>query len=833
MRHFLWTLFGIFSFSLQAQVNLSYYLPDTTQLNPAITSPRSFLGFQIGDWHISHDQQTYYMKQLAQESDRVLFDVRGHSHENRPMVHLIISHPDNLARLDEIRSRHLQLSDIDAPAPEITDDQPIVVWQGYSIHGNEPSGANAAMLVAYYLAAGENEEVLNILKNTVIIFYPSYNPDGMQRFSTWVNMNKSKTLNPDNQDREYDEVWPKGRTNHYGFDLNRDWLPLQQPESVSKIELFQEWRPNVLTDHHEMGTNTTYFFQPGIPSRTNPMTPEINQKLTEEISFFHAEALDSIGSLYYSKESYDDYFYGKGSTYPDIQGSIGILFEQASSRGHVQNSIHGEHTFPFTIRNQFVTSISTLKAANHLKKELLHYQRDFYRDQDFSTGQGYIFGSPEAPHRTRELVNILQSHEIEVYSTEADVKEKENDFGAGHSYFVPLGQKQQQLIRTIFEITEELPPDSLFYDVSAWTFPLAFNLPYEEINRPSSLTRVTEKLSPVPAEFHQSDYAYVLPWTHYLAPQILYSLLKEGVRVKVAGRPFEYEEKKFDYGTLLIPLQNQNTEKIEKILKKAAQQGIQSFPVHSSLTGGVNLGSRHFLSVTLPRVALVTGDGTSAYSTAETWHLLDTRYKIPVTRLDGRRFSNYNLDDYNVIVLNDSRILSYDQNELKRWIRKGGVIIATGSSGRWLSSQNLGSFQYKSLPVIDSTSATYEEMSDLYGARVTGGSIMKAHIDRSHPIAFGYDQEILPLFKNNNFVFEPSKLRFRNPIVYAEDPLWSGYLHPVNAELFSGAGALQISAEGQGRIINFADNPNFRAFWYGTNKLFANALFFGRLINQR
>src|SRR5699024_4009484 len=207
--------------------------------------------------------------------------------------------------------------------------------------------------------------------------------------------------------------------------------------------------------------------------------------------------------------------------------------------------------------------------------------------------------------------------------------------------------------------------------------------------------------------------------------------------------------------------------------------------------------------------------------------------KIPVTRLESNRFSSYNLDDYNIIVMSDSRIQSYNQEELNRWLRKGGILIATGSSGRWISSQNLGSFRYKSIPMIDSTSASYEEINDLYGARVTGGSIMKAYIDRSHPITFGYDQEVLPIFKNNNFVFEPSQLRFRNPIVYAEAPLWSGYLHPVNAELFSGASALQIAAIGRGRIINFADNPNFRAFWYGTNKLFANAIFFGGLINQR
>src|SRR5690606_32551027 len=379
-------------FTAQAQIDLSYYLPDTESLNPEITTPEEFLGFQMCDWHLSHSQQMYYLKQLAQESDRIQFHVNGKSHEDRPMIHLFISDPENLVNLETIREEHLRWSDPGSSQSEVSPDRPLIVWQGYSIHGNEPSGANAAVLVAYYLAASNSPEILNILKNTVIIFYPSFNPDGLQRFSTWVNMNKSKSLNPDNQDREYDEVWPAGRTNHYGFDLNRDWLPVQQPESKGKIDLYQQWRPNILTDHHEMGTNATFFFQPGIPSRTNPLTPPMNVTMTEEIGKFHAQALDSIASLYYSRESFDDFYYGKGSTYPDIQGCVGILFEQASSRGHIQNSDHVPLTFPFTIRNQVVTSFSTLRAGLGLKSELQNYQRAFFHNQDLSIREGYVFG---------------------------------------------------------------------------------------------------------------------------------------------------------------------------------------------------------------------------------------------------------------------------------------------------------------------------------------------------------------------------------------------------------------------------------------------------------
>ena len=211
-----------------------------------------------------------------------------------------------------------------------TNEMPIVIYQGFSIHGNEPSGANAGIIAAYHLAASNSKETKELLRNTIILFDPCYNPDGLQRFSQWANSNKNILLNPDTQDREYNENWPKGRTNHYWFDLNRDWLPAQLPESKARIRTFTEWLPNILTDHHEMGTNSTFFFQPGIPSRVNPLTPGTNQKLTKKIGAYHEDALNKIGSLYYSEEDYDDFYYGKGSTYPDVNGSIGILFEPVS-----------------------------------------------------------------------------------------------------------------------------------------------------------------------------------------------------------------------------------------------------------------------------------------------------------------------------------------------------------------------------------------------------------------------------------------------------------------------------------------------------------------------
>ena len=339
MKHFypiaLLTLLCTSPIFAQGVPGLDYYLPSGISYNPAIPTPESVIGHQVGEWHVTHDKLVQYMQALAQASDRIAIEDRGRTFEGRPLLLLTVTSPENHSRLEEIRRQHLALSEAGAASLDI-DAMPVIVYQGFSVHGNEPSGANAGLAYAYYLAAAQGPEIEAKLDQMVILMDPSFNPDGLQRFAYWANTNRSMNLNPDPNEREYHEVWPGGRTNHYWFDVNRDWLPVQLPESRARITTFHNWLPNVLTDHHEMGTNSSFFFQPGEPSRVHPLTPKQNQELTAEIGAYHARALNRIGSLYYSEEDYDDYYYGKGSTFPDVNGSIGILFEQASSRGHVQ-----------------------------------------------------------------------------------------------------------------------------------------------------------------------------------------------------------------------------------------------------------------------------------------------------------------------------------------------------------------------------------------------------------------------------------------------------------------------------------------------------------------
>ena len=347
--------------------DLSYYLPAGVTYDPAVPKPAQVIYHEVGQWHVTHDRLLLYMQTLAKAvPQRIQLVNMGLSYEDRPQVLLIITSPRNHARLSEIREQHVQLTDPARSASLDIKSMPAVLWIGHSIHGNEPSGSNASLLTAYHLAAAQGAAIDKLLDSTVILLDPSFNPDGLQRFSTWANQHKSKNLVSDPNAREYNEVWPGGRFNHYWFDLNRDWLPAQHVESQNRLRWFHLWKPNVLTDHHEQGSDASFFFQPGVPSRVNPLTPSQNQEITSRLATYHADALIRIGSLYFTKENYDDFYYGKGSTYPDINGSVGILFEQASSRGHGQQTANGLLTFPFTIRNQFVTTLSTLEGSMRL-----------------------------------------------------------------------------------------------------------------------------------------------------------------------------------------------------------------------------------------------------------------------------------------------------------------------------------------------------------------------------------------------------------------------------------------------------------------------------------
>ena len=826
-------------FCLNAQVDLDYYLGDTSNYNQSIPTPESIIGHQVGELHISHDKLSHYVQEVSKHSDRVKLVNRGKTYENRTSWLLIITSEQNHSRLEEIRKNHLELSNSKNRSVDVT-NMPIVVYQGFSVHGDEPSGSNASLPLIYHLLASNSDETKELLNDVVILLDPSLNPDGLQRFSQWANSNKNQSLNPDSNDREYNQYWPRARTNHYWFDLNRDYLPNQLIESNFKIQTYTEWLPNIMTDHHEMGTNSSFFFQPGVPERKNPLISDLNQELTKEIATYHEDALNKIGSLYYSEEDYDDFYFGKGSSYPDINGGIGILFEQGSSRGHIQESVNGILTFPFTIRNQLTAAFSTLRAAKSMRVKLLNYMKDFFDDQvelNPRKSENIIFGKSKDKSTVYHLADVLNSHKIKFNNISEDIVINGNKYSKDNSYIIPMNQPKRTLIKGMFN-TQTKFKDSLFYDVSAWTFPLAFNVKYDYTDGLSETKiskiiddQVDNLTKPNGFVDSKSEYAYIFEPHEYYTQAAIYKILDHGLRVKTATREFSINGKKYDYGTYMIQVQNQklNSDEIYDLLNEVSRNySIRFESQPTGITDGIDLGSDYFIIVKQPKIALIVGDGVRSYDAGEIWHLLDTRYNIPITKLDVGNLGYIDLDKYSHVILPDYSGRRINSDQIKEYVNNGGNLIAYRNSVRWVSN-NIDEIELLSYDLV-AEDVAFDEREAFYGAQETGGAIFKSIIDKSHPINYGIESSSLPLFRNSNVYMAKDEQSFNNPILYSNNSLMSGYVSEENLSLLKKSSPFKLVRKGKGKILLMTDNTNFRAFWFGTNRILLNMLFHSNIM---
>ncbi len=830
-----------------AQTNLFYYLPENVSLDAAVPTPEAVIGHEIGEWHLSHDKLVYYFYELVRASDKVQVEVYGYTHEHRPLLNVTITSAANHTRLEQIRQEHLKISDPYAS----TDMQsaPLVVRLGYSIHGNEASGSNAAPLLAYYLAAAQSTEIDSLLQKTVILIDPCLNPDGLQRFSNWVNQHKSENLVADQNNREFHEPWPSGRTNHYWFDLNRDWLLATQPESQARLQLFYKWRPNIQTDHHEMSHNNTFFFQPGITSRVYPGTPARTRELTEKIAAYHARLFDKNLRLYYSKESFDDYYLGKGSTYPDLNGAVGILFEQASSRGKLRHTENGLLSFPFTIKNQLLASLSTLKAGIELREELLRHQRDFYSSSlemaRKDEAKAIVFGNDKDALKAHYLADLLMKHQVQVYAPLKNVQVNDRAFLAGHSFIVPMAQPQYRLIKALFERRTKFE-DSLFYDVSTWTMDLAYDVDIESLNNKNIADdlvgeRVDTLVFPEGGAEWKSRYAYAIDWHSHNAPALVNQLLRQDLLLKVATEPFtDIKGRQHARGTVVLPLglQAKSNQFIYDLIEKYANQyHVDVYALETGYTpDGVDIGSPALETITKPRIAMLVGTNVSGYEAGETWHLLDHQFGMDLTLLPVDILNRIKLNSYNVLLMPDGSYSALDaagQEKIKRWVQDGGRIVAWKGALRWLEKANLAGFELAHNPLDTAAQVPYAAYENYKGARQIGGAIFNVRIDRTHPLFYGYEKDQLAMFKNSELTIKAKSRALAHPAYYTDKPRLSGYANNESIEHIKNTAAVTVADYGLGKIVAMADNPNFRGYWYSSTKLLMNAIYFTPIVQTK
>lgn len=862
--HLITLVFGCISWLMSVPTvyaeDLGFFFTDDVEYDSKFQSPQEFFGFEIGERHLQHFELIAYLKHLS-TSPRVKWVDYGKTHGNRPLCVLQISSAKNIKELDSIRESHLSLVNDNAELDPKS--LPAVIWMGYGVHGNEPSASNAAALLAYYLIAGKSKQHGRILSSCVILLDPCLNPDGFDRFANWANAHRGKIANPDPQHREHNEQNPTGRTNYYWFDLNRDWMPLQHPESQGRAKLFNEWRPNVVLDYHEMGANSSYFFQPGVPSRSNPWTPEGNLKLTRIFAGYHAKALDKIGSLYFTEERFDDFYIGKGSSYPDVRGSIGILFEQASARGQMQDTTNGLLEFKNAIRNQIVTSLSSLDATVAKKGKLNEYLRDFYRESaqlaKADPTKAFVFHAGGDYQRAQEFIELLRQHGIQAYRLTQELTLGGRSFSSEESFVVPVDQREYRLLMAMVESRTEFP-NKTFYDISAWSLPLAFGLNWEKVTE-GDLSKMEGKIwgdEPVEVDgashvevpnWSDKDYAYLVEWNTISAPRTLQRLHASKILVKVATESFTVqraiadgakEARFFAAGTLMIPLglQSDRVDAVRSVLEEAVlQDGVRVSTVASGLTDvGIDLGSDGFKRLSAPKVLLVVGAGVSDYDAGEVWHHFDQRLSMPITMVDAFQLGSIKLESYTHIITVSGTYTSVPASatdSLQAWLKSGGTWIATGTSAQWLNQRKISSFSIRKREGSVPQRMPYAQAADNAVVNEIDGAIFSTEVDRTHPIAFGIESDELPVFRGHTMFLDPSKNPYSTPLIYKGfKPLISGYASDANLGLISGSAAVLVQSEGAGRVIVLADNPVFRGYWRGTQRLLENGVFFGSWINE-
>lgn len=838
--------------------------------DPAFPTPEEFLGFKLGHEPVRHHQLVDYITTIAGMSDRLSLEVIGYTHERRPILFVVATSPANHARLDEIRDRHVALSEAGSNQP-VTDDMPIVTWLNYGVHGAESSGMDAALPFVYHLAAARGDEIERVLATSVVLVTAIFNPDGHAQRIAWFDAYGGQRRIADPAHIEHQFNWTFARTNHYWFDLNRQWLLVTQPEPRAWMRKWHEWRPNITVDYHEMGGQQTYYFHPGVRTRTNPLVPERAEALLEQTVRTSQNFLDGEGRLYFHGERFDNFYIGKGSTFPLLNGGVGVLYEAAAALGRELETWNGLRTYRENIRKHFHTSIAGIEAGANLRREYLEYQKAFYtsalRDAANYPVKAWVVAAPGDPARLHFFADLLNYHRIETHRLARDVTADGKSFAAGEALIVPASQAQHRMIRSVFETLTEFE-DATFYDVSTWTLPPAFGLDAAALSgRAFRDNLVGEQWSPplptAPAP-DRSSFGYVFEWSPYFAPRALWRVLEKGVLVRAATKPFaaltSSGPQEFGAGSIVVPFDRQEVPRAEihalmEVI--AAEDGIT---VHSLTSGrsatgtaGFDVGGPSFYPLDTPSVLLVVGDDMNLYDAGEIWHLADFRMNMPITLRSRDSLGGIDWDRYTHIIFPSG---DYDEyapafaGRLRQWVAEGGTVIGMREAVPWLRANTLDWIDpmseegliaaAKQAEVDDAADEEadeekrlpYSEKDDFEAARVIGGAIFAADLDITHPLGFGYANRSIFVHKNVEEPLLPTDNPFATVIAYTDNPVHSGFVSAENREALAGTPSLIAERSGNGSVILFADNPNFRGYWYGTNKLFLNAVFFSTIFEN-
>ena len=820
---------------------VEFFQVDGVTYDAQVQAFEEFAGYEMGERPVRFDDMIGYLRGLAATSDRISVETIGYSHERRPILSFTVTSPENQANVESIRQTHL--ARLQGQAAD--NAAPMVLWLNWGVHGAETAGMDGAIPFLYHMAAAQGPEIEAQLDNAVMIVTVIFNPDGHSRRINHVERFWSYGDNTDPNDAAHN-LWTTARVNHYWFDLNRQWLLLTQPEPQAWIRQWHKWKPMLSVDYHEMGSNSPYYFHPGEEKRRNPLIPQRSRELAKSISERHAAWLDSEARLYSSEEGFDNFYIGKGSTYPQVNGSLGILFEGGAARGGSIMTERGLVENADNARTHFRTALTSIKGALELRSQITAYQRDFYA-QSRSTGgrSGWVFTAKGDPERAARFVRLLNQHDITVHRLGADLTADGETYRAGESFVVPNAQDANRLIQGIFGRITQFD-ENIFYDVSGWTLPLAYDLEYSEVAS-ASLGAVADgafQAAPAP---DRSNYGYMFEWSHTYAPRALNRILSKDIMARAAMEETVVRttsgDVAFGRGSIFVPLARQEvaSEEIHAIMTTIAEQdGITVYSATSGLTPvtGRDLGATGINRILEePKVVLAYDDGLTYYDVGEVWWTLDYRHRMPVTLVKKSRLNTLDWAQYTHLVLvgGNAGLNERMTGEVAGWIRAGGTLIATRDAALWAQGAVLGrksEDEEEEKPSQDER-ANYSDLGVRDAQHVIGGAIFAADLDTSHPLGFGYANRDIAMHRNKTFTLErPSGNPYAVPVEYTDAPLLTGYASQKRQDEIAGTPSVVAERLGRGTVILMADNPVFRGTFAGTEKLLMNSIFFSKLIDR-
>lgn len=809
-----------------------------------LKSPQQFLGYALGEKFTPHYKIVSYFEQAAAAMPQMMkLQQYGQTYEGRSLLIAVISSAENMSKLEELRKNSLRLSGQlnDKPADVNT---PAIVWLSYNVHGNEASSSEVSMRTLYELLAPADPQTNQWLKNTIIIIDPCLNPDGRDRYVNWFNQVVGKEPNPNGDAREHNEPWPDGRSNHYNFDLNRDWAWQSQVETQQRIKMYNQWMPTIHVDFHEQYPGNPYYFPPAPEPFHEVITP-FQRGFQTTIGRNHAKYFDANGWLYFTKEYFDLFYPAYGDTYPIFNGAIGMTYEQAgnSLAGLALALADDTLTLKDRIDHHFTTSMSTIEttAGNATK---LNTEFKKYFDEGKNNGNGiyktYIVSGSNA-NKLKGLMELFDRNKISygVAGKKIPVKgynyfngKEENYTTKENDLIITSYQSKSAFLKVLFEPQSKLN-DSATYDITAWALPYAYGIQAYGVKERIPSNPVVKETFPQ-FNTNSNTYGYLVEYNSINDGKMLAALLKQGFKLRFAEKDFTYNGKVFNKGTLVI-LRKGNENKIAQLNDLSGRFQSTVVPVLSGfMESGFDFGSDKLHLLKKPVVAMLTGSKVSSTAAGEVWHLFEQQLDYPITLINSEDIGDVRWKNLDVLIIPDGNykfLTEKDGNaELKAWLRQGGKIIALENAvaqmaaGEWgikLKKEEEEKPEDKKPSYADIKKYENRERDGI--TNVIPGAIYKVELDNSHPLAFGYPATYFTLKLDGN-LYEFLKNGWNVGVIKKENQV-SGFVGSKLKEKLKDGTVIAVQQYGGGTIVYFADNPLFRSFWENGKLLFTNAVF--------